>query len=135
MPSDTSKIFFSFPCIELLGWFTWPIKSAKKSNLAIYSSSLKRSKNLCFCSFKKMLISFRRLATLSITFSLDTQRMLEWNRNPLCSTPISSHNTRNKRVCKGRDLIKLTTDTTSLKTMARSPCISFAVRFSLWIRQ
>ena len=97
-----------------------------KSNLAIHSSSLKRSTNSWVCSLKKVLISFRWLATLSSTFPRDNQRMLEWNRSPLCLAPISSHNTLNKRVCKGRDLIKLTKDTTSLKPMARS---------SLWRRQ
>ena len=93
MPSDTFKKFFSFPCIQLLCWFTLLKKPAKKSNLAIHSLSLKRSTNLCFCSFKKLLISFCRLGTHSSTFPRDNQRMLEWNRSPLCSASISSHNT------------------------------------------
>ena len=67
--------------------------------------------------------------------SRDNQRTFEWNRSQLCSAPISSHNTRNIRVCKGRDLIKLTAETSYLKTIATSSCISFAARFSRWRRQ
>ena len=95
MPSDISKKIFSFPCIELLSWFTWLKTSAKKSNLAIYLSSLKRSKNSCFCFSKKVLISFRGFSS---TFPCDKQRLSQWNRSPLCSATFH-HTIHKKKEC------------------------------------
>ena len=103
--SDTSENILSFSCIEVFSLFKWLKKSAKNNNFAVHSLSLNRPESSCFYSFKKTLTSLPRLATLSSTFSRDSQRMFKCYRSPLCSAPISSQNTQNKRLHKGRDFI------------------------------